>query len=313
MLMKRLIFAIAIGMLIAAAACNKVGQPSRPRVALLMKAQSNPFFQSMEKGAQEAAKESDVELLVYYLPAETAADSQVAQVEDVIAKQVNAILIAPSGSSAIVPALLKANEAKIPVINLDNRIDAQAAASAGLKIAAFVGPDNVEGARLSCREMLRRVGKDARIAILEGIPAAVNAQQRKQGCVEIIAQIADAKLAASQTANWELDQANTVFTDMLQAHPDINALFAANDMMALGALQAIKAAGRSGQIVVAGYDNIDTAQATLRDGTMAATVDQHPERIGAEGVRAAARLLKGESIPAEIPIQVELITKEKLR
>src|SRR5262249_13191650 len=151
-----------------------------------------------------------------------------------------------------------------------------------------------------------------RVAILEGIPAAVNAQQRKQGCVEIITQTADAKLVASQTANWELDQANTVFTDMLQAHPDINALFAANDMMALGAMQAIKAAGRSGQVVVACYDNIDTAQQALREGTMAATVDQHPERIGAEGVRAAARLLKSESIPAEIPIQVELITKEKL-
>src|SRR5262249_24393614 len=216
-------------------------------------------------------------------------------------------------SSAIVPALLKAIEAKIPVINLDNRIDAATAASAGLKVAAFVGPDNVEGARLSCREMLRRVGKGARVAVLEGIPAAVNAQQRKQGCVEVITQTADAVLTASQSANGALDQANTVFTDMLQARPDINALFAANDMMALGAMQAIKAAGRSGQIVVAGYDDIDTAQQALRDGSMAAPVDQHPERIGAEGVRAAAKLLKGESIPAEIPIQVELITKEKLR
>jgi ribose transport system substrate-binding protein len=311
--MKRLIYTVTLSLLVVASACGKAGQSARPRVALLMKAQSNPFFQAMEQGAQAAAKERNMELLVYYLPAETAADQQVAQVEDVIAKQVNVILIAPSGSSAIVPALLKANEARIPVVNLDNRIDAATAASAGLKVAAFVGPDNVEGARLSCRELLRRVGKDARVALLEGIPAAINAQQRKQGCVEIITQIADAKLVASQTANWELDQANTIFTDMLQAHPDINALFAANDMMALGAVQAIKAAGRSGQIVVAGYDNIDTAQQALREGTMAATVDQHPERIGAEGVRAAARLLKGESIPAEIPIQVELITKEKLR
>src|SRR5262249_38691589 len=158
----------------------------------------------------------------------TAADEQVAQVEDVIAKQVNAILIAPSGSSAIVPALLKANEAKIPVINLDNRIDAAAATSAGLKVAAFVRPGNLEGARQSRHEMLRRAGNDARVDVLEGIPAAVNAQQRKQGCVEVISQTAGAKLVTSQTANWELDQANTVFTDMLQAHPDINALFAAN-------------------------------------------------------------------------------------
>src|SRR5262249_44437166 len=197
--MNRGFLASIIFSLIPNLACKNVAQPARPRVALLMKAQSNPFFQTMEQGAQAAAKEQNVELLVYYLPAETAADQQVAQVEDVIAKQVNAILIAPSGSSAIVPALMKANEAKIAVINLDNRIDAGVAASAGLKVAAFVGPDNVEGARLSCREMLRRVGKDARVAILEGIPAAVNAQQRKQGCVEIMTQTADAKLIASQT------------------------------------------------------------------------------------------------------------------
>lgn len=309
--MKKLFFVVAT-LLIFTTACNKAGS-SHSRVALLMKAQSNPFFQAMEKGAQEAAKEQGIELLVHYLPAETAADQQVAQVEDVIARQVNAILIAPSGSSAIVPALLKANEAKIPVINVDNRIDVQAAASVGLKLAAFVGPDNVEGARLSCRELLRRVGAGARVAILEGIAAAVNAQQRRQGCLEVLQQTPDAKLAASQTANWELDRANTVFTDMLQAHPDINALFAANDMMAMGALRAIKAAGRSGLIVVAGYDNIEDAKTALRDGLMAATVDQHPERIGAEGVRAAARLLKGESIPTEIPIQVELITKENVR
>jgi len=238
---------------------------------------------------------------------------QVRDIESLISRGVDVLVIVPHNGAAMTRALLKANEAKIPVINLDNRIDAAAAAGAGLKVAAFVGPDNVEGARLSCQELVRRLGGDARVAILEGIPAAVNAQQRKQGCVEIITQTADAKLVASQTANWELDQANTVFTDTLQAHPDINALFAANDMMALGAMQAIKAAGRSGQIVVAGYDNIDAAQQALRGGTMAATVDQHPERIGAEGVRAAARLLKGESVPAEIPIQVELITKEKLR
>src|SRR5262249_36381320 len=286
--MNRVFPALIIFSLISNLACKNTSQQLRPRVALLMKAQSNPFFQTMEKGAQEAAKENNVELLVYYLPTETAADQQVAQVEDVIAKQVGAILIAPSGSSAIVPALVKANEARIPGINLNTRIARQTAAGAGLKAVAFVGPDNVEGARLSCREMLSRAGPNARVAILEGIPAAVNAQQRKQGCVEVLGQNASAKLVAANTANWELDQANTVFTDMLQAHPDINALFAANDMMALGALRAIKSAGRSGQIIVTGYDNIEAAKNALRGGEMAATVDQHPERIGAEGVRAAA-------------------------
>jgi len=295
------------------AACGGPARSERPRVALLMKAQSNPFFQVMEKGARQAAAESNVDLMVQYLPTETAADTQVAQVEDAISKQVSAILIAPSGSSAIVPALLKANEAKIPVINLDNRIDAKAAAGAGLKVAAFVGPDNVEGARRSCQELIRRLGGKGNVAILEGIKSAVNAQQRRQGCEEALAQNPDVKLVASQTANWSLDEGNTVFTDLLQAHPDINGLFAANDMMALGALRAIRAAGRAGQIVVAGYDNIETAQAALKSGEMAATVDQHPELIGAEGVRAAAKLLRGESVPAEIPVKVELITREKLK
>jgi len=309
---RKLIHLMVASSLIITLACRGAVKSERPRVALLMKAQSNPFFQVMEQGARAAAAESGVDLIVHYLPSETAADAQVAQVEDVIAKQVEAILIAPSGSSAIVPALLKANEARIPVINLDNRIDEKAAASAGLKLASFVGPDNVEGARLSCREMVRRLGGRGHAAILEGIPAAVNAQQRKQGCVEVLRQSPGVQLVASQTANWSQDEGLSVFTDMLQAHPEINALFAANDMMALGALRAIKSVGKSGQIVVAGYDNIEAAQAALKAGEMAATVDQHPERIGAEGVRAAVRALRGESVPAIIPIQVELVTKDHL-
>lgn len=305
-MMKKVIL-VAICALTLGCRAQETGEP---RVALLMKAQSNPFFQAMERGARAAAAESRIDLMVHYLPTETAADQQVAQVEDAIARQAAAILIAPSGSSAIVPALVRARGAGVQVINLDNRIDAPAAAGAGLQVAAFVGPDNVEGARLACREMIRRLdGKAGRVAILEGIPAAVNAQQRKQGCVEVIGQTAGAQLVAAQTANWGQDQGLTVFTDMLQAHPEINALFAANDMMALGALQAIKAAGRGGQVVVVGYDNIEAAQAALARGELAATVDQHPERIGAEGVRAAARLLRGEPIPPEIPIAVELITR----
>src|SRR5438552_1806790 len=119
MQISKLIYLVMISLLLTTASCREAGKSARPRVALLMKAQSNPFFQVMEQGARRAAEESKVEPIVLYLPSETAADTQVGQVEDVIAKQVNAILIAPSGSSAIIPALLKANEARIPIINLD--------------------------------------------------------------------------------------------------------------------------------------------------------------------------------------------------
>jgi ribose transport system substrate-binding protein len=289
-------------------------KPSKPYpIALIMKTMSNPFFQTMEKGAKEEAGKLGVELSSQAAEKETDDEKQAGIVENAIAKQVAAIIIAPADSKTLIPALLKANAAGIPVINVDNRIDPQAAQEAGLKLVTFIGPDNAEGAQKAAGYLFETMGGTGKVAMLEGIRGVDNAENRKKGFERALKEFPQVTLADSQSASWELEQGDTVFTNMLTAHPDITGLFCANDMMALGAIRAIEAAGKQGKILVAGYDNLAAAQEKLKSGALLCTIEQHPDLMGAYGVRCAVALLEGHDIPPEIAVPTDLVTKETLK
>ncbi|MBM3499845.1 MAG: sugar ABC transporter substrate-binding protein [Armatimonadetes bacterium] len=289
-------------------------KPSKPyKVALIMKTMSNPFFQAMERGAKEEAGKLGLELSSQAAEKETDDEKQAGIVENAIAQKVDAIVIAPADSKTLIPALLKANAAGIPVINVDNRIDAQAAQEAGLKLVTFIGPDNAAGAEKAARHLFEAMGGTGKAAMLEGIRGVDNAENRKRGFERALADFSGIELADSQSASWELEQGDTVFTNMLTAHPDITGLFCANDMMALGAIRAIEAAGQPGKILVAGYDNLEAAQEKLKSGALLCTIEQHPDLMGAYGVRCAVALLEGQEIPREIAVPTDLVTKADAR
>lgn len=284
-------------------------QPSREyRIALIMKTMSNPFFQKMEEGAQAAADELGIELTPTAAPKETDDEKQAALVENAIADQADAIIIAPCDSKTLIPALLQANQAGIPVINLDNRIDPEAAAEAGLELVTFIGPDNAEGAEKAAAHLMEAMGGSGTVAMLEGIRGVDNADNRKLGFERALKANPDIELADSQSAHWALEEAETVFSNMLTAHPDITGLFCANDMMALGAMRAVEAQGKTGEILVAAYDNLDEVQDSLASGALLCTVEQHPDFMGAYGVRSAVMLLEGSEVPKEIAVPTDLIT-----
>ncbi len=288
-------------------------KPAKPyKIALIMKTMSNPFFQTMEKGAKEEAGKLGIELSSQAADKETDDEKQAGIVENAIAKKVDAIVIAPADSKTLIPALLKANEAGVPVLNVDNRIDPQAAEEAGLKLVTFIGPDNAAGAEKAAGYLLETMGGQGKVAMLEGIRGVDNAENRKKGFERALAGFPQVSLADSQSASWELEQGDTVFTNMLTAHPDIAGLFCANDMMALGAIRAIEAAGKQGQVLVAGYDNLEAAREKIKSGALLCTVEQHPDLMGAYGVRCAVALLEGKDIPSEIAVPTDLITKETL-
>jgi len=288
-------------------------KPSREyKIALIMKTFSNPFFQTMDEGAKAEAKELGIDLSSQAAPKETSDEQQAGLVENAIASGVDVICIAPADSKTLIPALLKANEAGIPVINLDNRIDPDAAAEAGLELVTFIGPDNAEGAEKATRHLAEAMGGEGSIAMLEGIRGVDNAEARKRGFERAMTDYPDIKIADSQSAKWELEQGETVFANMLTAHPEITGLFCANDMMALGALRAIEGAGQKGNILVAAYDNLEDAQGKIKAGDLLCTIEQHPDHMGAWGVRCAVALLEGHDIPQEIAVPTDLVTKEDL-
>jgi ribose transport system substrate-binding protein len=292
--------------------CRRSDQTGRPTIAMVMKTLNNPFFIDMQTGAESAAKSLGVELIVQAPEREVDVEKQMQIVENLIQRKVSAICITPSGSREIVPAILKANEAKIPVLAIDTRVDAKTLAEAGASVLTFIGSDNTDGGRIAGEFIAQKLGGKGNVVVLEGIPGHETGDARLGGFREAMANNGGIVIVSSQTANWERDQGFNVFRNILQAHPKVDAVFACNDMMALGCVEAISAVEKKGKIVVVGFDAIKDARAAILAGDMAASIAQHPEEMGKLAVETAFKALNGQTVPHEIPVRIELITKEKL-
>ena len=280
-------------------------------IAIVLKTLNNPYFIEMQRGAETAAKRNRVRLIVQAAEREVDVEKQMQIVENLIQGRVSLLCLTPSGSKEIVPAIIKANRAGIPVIILDTRVDGVALQQAGGEIACFIGSDNFEGGRLAGQYLAKRLNGRGKVAILEGIPGHETGDSRLRGFREIIARNPAMQIVASQTANWERDQGFAVFQNILQAHSDLQALFACNDLMALGAAEAIAAQGKTGKIVVTGFDAFSEAREAIQKGTMDATVAQFPFEMGRLGIESAVRVLHGENVDQEVRVPIELITKDR--
>jgi ribose transport system substrate-binding protein len=279
-------------------------------VALVLKTLNHPFFVDMRRGAQDAADKLGVRLQVQAAEREIDVEKQMQIVENLIQTGIGALAITPSGSREIVSALVKARDAKVPIIVVDTRVDAKAAADAGVTTETFVGSDNYEGGRLAGNYVVKVSGGKARVGILEGIPGHETGDSRLRGFRDAVQGTPGIAIVASQPANWERDQGFNVFQNMLQAHPDIDAVFAASDLMALGAIEAIAAAGKTGKIRVVGFDALDDAKKAIAAGTMEASVAQFPYEMGRVAVESAVKAMRGERLPPDINVKLELVTKE---
>jgi len=310
--MKHVLTIILAALLIAAMACQRGTAPlsGQPTVALILKTLNNPFFIDMQKGAEEASGKLGVNLIVQAAEREVDVEKQMQIIENLIQTKVSALCITPSGSKEVVPAIVKANHAGIPVIIVDTRVDPTALQAANGKIAAFVGSDNLAGGRVAGDFIAQKLGGTGKVAVLEGIPGHETGDMRLKGFREVIASHPGMQIVSSQTANWERDQGFNVFQNMLQAHPEIQALFACSDLMALGAVEAIAAAGKTGKITVVGFDAFSEARDAVNKGTMAATIAQSPSEMGRIAVENAVKVLKGETIKSDISLGVSLVTAQ---
>ncbi len=201
---------------------------------------------------------------------------------------------------------------KNTVIIVDTRVDEKAAAAAGVHPETFVGSDNYEGGKLAGGHVVTVTAGKARVGILEGIPGHDTGDSRLRGFRDAVKDVSGITIVASQPANWERDQGFNVFQNMLQAHPDIDTVFAASDLMALGAIEAIAAAGKTGKIRVVGFDALDDAKKAIAAGTMDASVAQFPAEMGRIAIESAVKVLRGEKLPPSIMVRLEMVTKVTL-
>ena len=286
----------------------------KPKVALVMKSLANEFFRTMEDGAKDYQKthSDEFDLIANGIKNETDTGEQIRIVEQMVNAGAKALVIAPADSKALVSAVKKAMDQGVVVINIDNRLDPELLKSKGISVP-FVGPDNRKGARLVGDYLANEKLKAGdQVGIIEGVPTTTNAQQRTAGFKDAM-DAAQMKIVSVQSGNWEIDKGNAVAASMLNEYPDLKALLAGNDSMALGAVSAVRAAGKAGQVQVVGYDNINAIKPMLDDGRVLATLDQAASQQAVFGIQAALKMLKGEQpgVDADNVIQtpVKLITK----
>jgi ribose transport system substrate-binding protein len=264
---------------------------------------NNPYFVSFTNGAKAEAQLLGINLIV--MNANNSNSTQLNQVEDLIQRKVDAIILNPTDSDALVPAVITANKAGIPVITLDRSVN-------GGTVAMYIASDNVEYGKLEAQYAAKLLNDSGNVVLLTGIPGASATRDRTKGITEVLSQYPNIKVVANQTAQFDMATAMSVMESILVAHPDINAVIAENDEMALGAIQAIKAAGRSGIIVIGG-DGIPQGIQAVKNGTEAVDIAQQPYKMAALGVSTAFFVVNGINLsPTSLSMPLFPVTKDNV-
>jgi ribose transport system substrate-binding protein len=289
--------------------------PKKPKVALVMKSLANEFFLTMETGAKEYQKHnaSQFDLITNGIKDETDTANQIRIVEQMIVSKVDALVIAPADSKALVPVIKKAVDAGIIVVNIDNKLDTDVLKSKNLNVP-FVGPDNAKGARQVGEYLAKQKLKSGdEVGIIEGVSTTTNAQQRTAGFKQAM-QTAGVKVVALQSGDWEIDKGNAVASQILNANPNVKALLCGNDNMAIGAVSAVRASGKAGKVQVVGYDNINAIKPMLADGRVLATADQYAAKQAVFGIDTALKAIadhkKQSELSGVVETPVDLVTKK---
>ncbi|MGE0495978.1 MAG: substrate-binding domain-containing protein [Vulcanimicrobiota bacterium] len=285
---------------------EQVAANSTYTVALVLKTVNNPFWVDVREGALAEAANSKVQLLVQAPPQETDVERQRQIVENMILRKVDAIILAPCGGKELVGVVKLANQANIPVLIIDSKLDEQVVASQQARFETFIGSDNFKGGQLAGQRLSQALAGQGKVAIIEGITGHESTDARRDGFLDALAQSPAIEVVSSQPANADQEKAYSVTQNLFQAHPEITAVFACNDVMALGALRALESMGRQ-DVKVVGFDASDDARNAIKNGKMLASVAQYPSEMGRLGVVNAVKLLQGEKIPALVPTKVEVV------
>lgn len=266
-------------------------------IALTVSTLDNPFFVSLKDGAQKKADELGYKLVV--LDSQNDPAKELANVEDLMVRGAKVLLINPTDSEAVSNAVALANRQNIPVITLDR-------GAAKGNVVAHIASDNVAGGKMAGDFIAQKLGKNAKVIQLEGLAGTSAARERGEGFKQAVAEH-QFDVLASQPADFDRTKGLNVMENLLASKGAVQAVFAQNDEMALGALRAISAANK--KVLIVGFDGTDDGIKAVKSGKMAATIAQQPELIGSLGVESADKILKGQAVEKTIPVPLKVVTE----
>ncbi|EMP4351111.1 ribose ABC transporter substrate-binding protein RbsB [Proteus mirabilis] len=296
MKLKKIATLLSVVALSATISANALAKES---IALVISTLNNPFFVTMKDSAQKEADKLGYDLVV--LDSMDNPAKELANVQDLTVKGTRLMLINPTDSDAVGNAVLMANKAKIPVVTLDR------VANKG-EVVSHVASDNHLGGKMAGDYIAEKVGNDAKVIQLEGIAGTSASRERGEGFKQAV----DAhklNILASQPADFDRTKGLNVMQNLLTANPSVQAVFAQNDEMALGALRALQTAGRT-DVLVVGFDGTNDGIKAVNRGVLGATIAQRPDQIGIIGIQTADKILKGEKVDPTIPVELELVTQK---
>lgn len=273
------------------------------KVGLSMNTLNNPFFVAVKEGAEAEAKAAGIELVV--TDAQNNPGQQLADVENLIQQKPDILILDPADSDAIVEGVKKANTAKIPVFTIDRQAN-------GGEVLTHIGFDAIKSGTIAGEALAKALNGKGSVVEIQGIMGTNVARDRSKGFNLAMAKYPDIKIVAKQTANFDRGQALNVMENILQANPIIDGVYAANDEMAMGALAAMDASGRTSKIKLIGCDAIDPAIAAIKSGKMAATIAEPPFFLGKEAIKTAQKIAKGETVEKSVILGSTLVTTENV-
>jgi ribose transport system substrate-binding protein len=301
-----IVFTVLVGAipLLLVGGCNRAAVTPKHRIVIVTKALDSEFWQTLKKGAEEAASQhSDIELSVLAPEREINIDQQVSILEDQILKKVSALAVVPGGVAEVTPVLEKAKAAGIPVLIVDNDTPWSGKLT-------YIGTDNRAGGKLAGEYISKVLGGRGKVAIIRGILGVSSHEDRVAGFQEAIAQAPGIQVVTIQPANSERALALTVMENILTSHPDLNAVFATSDQMALGAMEGVAAQHLNGKLLLVGFDAGKEAVRAVKSGALGAVIAQYPANMGKQAVEAAIKAIQKEPVPKVIDTGTALVTKE---
>jgi ribose transport system substrate-binding protein len=308
--MKRIVLALALAGFLAgcgqAPTAKQQGAPGqRYEIAVIPKGLVHQFWLTVKAGSDAAGKELGVDIIWKGPEKETEIDKQINIIEDMINRKVNALVMAACDENALIPTIQKAVDAGIPVVTIDSGVKSDLPIS-------FVATDNINGAKMAARELARLIGNDGEVGLIPFVPGAATSQMREEGFREGLKEFPNIKLVSTLYSQSDVAKGMTAMQDMMTAHPELKGVFAANESGAMGAAQAIKAEGRTGQIKLVAFDAADEEIAALQEGVIQALIVQNPFQMGYQGVKAAVDHLQGKPVEKRIDTGVTVVTLENL-
>lgn len=275
------------------------GDVSGKKIGLVIKNETDPFWIDYINGLKDACDEFGFEYTLFSNEKETDIEDQLELCSTVLSQGFDLIVVAPLDSTAIAPFILECNNADVPVFVIDTAADEDACAQLGATVDYFVTGEDYLGGKMAAQMLVDALNGEGEIAILEGMSGSSTAAAIQEGHMEIFDQYPGIKIATSETANWARSEGYDVTTNILAAHPNIKGLIAANDEMAQGAIQAIEAAGLTGEIIVVTLNYTQDCIDTMKSGQLYGTVDKGPYRQGYQAITRANDILNGKEIPAK--------------